>query len=55
MEDPNKIHERVAEIQKNIKTANTEDQINMLNELVAIASKIEQSLTEIVNKIEDEE
>lgn len=49
--DPNKLHERVLEIQKNIETANAEDQTAMLSELLDIASKIEQSLTEI--QIED--
>jgi hypothetical protein len=45
--DPNKLHERVLEIQKNIETANAEDQAAMLSELLNITSKIEQSLTEI--------
>jgi hypothetical protein len=49
--DPNKLHERVLEIQKNIETANAEDQAAMLSELINITSKIEQSLTEI--QIED--
>jgi hypothetical protein len=49
--DPNKLHERVLEIQKNIETANAEDQAAMLSELINITSKIEQSLAEI--QIED--
>ena len=49
--DPNKLHERVLEIQKNIETASAENQTAMLSELLDIASKIEQSLSEI--KIED--
>ena len=49
--DPNKLHERVLEIQKNIETASAEDQAAMLSELINITSKIEQSLTEI--QIED--
>jgi hypothetical protein len=61
--DPNKIHERVLEIQKNIEIANPEEQTAMLSELLGIASRIEQSLAEIkidvdVNEIqinEDEE
>jgi hypothetical protein len=49
--DPNKLHERVLEIQKNIETASAEEQTAMLSELLSITSKIEQSLTEI--QIED--
>ena len=49
--DPNKLHERVLEIQKNIETASAEDQAAMLSELINITSKIEQSLAEI--QIED--
>ena len=49
--DPNKMHERVLEIQKNIETASAEEQTSMLSELLDIASKIEQSLAEI--KIEE--
>ena len=49
--DPNKLHERVLEIQKNIETASAEEQTAMLSELINITSKIEQSLTEI--QIED--
>ena len=45
--DPNKIHERVIEIQKNIEIANPKEQAAMLSELLGIASRIEQSLAEI--------
>ena len=51
--DPNKIHERVLEIQKNISTLSPEQQTEMLDELLNLASKLEQSLSEI--KIEDNE
>ena len=49
--DPNKIHERVIEIQKNIEIANPKEQAAMLSELLGIASRIEQSLAEL--KIEE--
>jgi len=42
--DPNKMHERVLEIQKNIQAASIEEQTTMLSELLEIASKVEQSL-----------
>jgi len=45
--DPNKMHERVLEIQKNISVATPEQQTAMLGELLEIASKVEQSLSEI--------
>ena len=48
-----KIHERVLEIQKNISTASPEQQTEMLNELLELASKVEQSISEI--KIENNE
>jgi len=51
--EPNKIHERVLEIQKNISTLSPEQQTEMLGELLDLASKLEQSLSEI--KIEDNE
>ena len=51
--EPNKIHERVLEIQKNISTLSPEQQTEMLSELLELASKLEQSLSEI--KIEDNE
>jgi hypothetical protein len=49
--DPNKLHERVIEIQKNIDDVPAEEQTKLLSELLDIASKIEQSLAEI--KIDD--
>jgi len=51
--EPNKIHERVLEIQKNISNLPPEQQTEMLGELLDLASKLEQSLSEI--KIEDNE
>ena len=45
--DPNKMHERVLEIQKNIETSTPEQQTSMLSELLDIASRIEQSLAEV--------
>ena len=51
--EPNKIHERVLEIQKNISTLSPDQQTEMLSELIELASKLEQSLSEI--KIEDNE
>ena len=51
--EPNKIHERVLEIQKNISNLSPEQQTEMLGELLDLASKLEQSLLEI--KIEDNE
>jgi len=45
--DPNKMHERVLEIQKNIAGVTPEQQTAMLGELLEIASKVEQSLSEI--------
>lgn len=50
--DPNKMYERVTEIQKNIETVSPEEQTRMLSELLDIASKIEQSLAEV--KIDEE-
>jgi len=49
--DPNKLHERILEIQKNIENVPETEQAAMLSELLDITSKIEQSLTEI--QIED--
>jgi hypothetical protein len=51
--EPNKIYERVLEIQKNISTLSPEQQTEMLGELLDLASKLEQSLSEI--KIENNE
>jgi hypothetical protein len=53
--DPNRMHERVLEIQKNIETASPEEQTNMLSELLDIASRIEQSLAEIGDEINIDE
>jgi hypothetical protein len=53
--DPNKMHERVLEIQKNISVATPEQQTAMLGELLEIASKVEQSLSEIKIDTDDEE
>jgi hypothetical protein len=51
--EPNKIHERVLEIQKNISNLSPEQQTEMLGELLDLASKLEQSLSEI--KIDTDE
>jgi hypothetical protein len=51
--EPNKIHERVLEIQKQIQNVSPEQQTDMLNELLDLASQIEQSLSEI--KIDTDE
>ena len=58
--DPNKMHERVLEIQKNIEASKPEEQTKMLSELLDIASRIEQSLADIkidvdIDNIEIEE
>jgi hypothetical protein len=53
--EPNKMHERVLEIQKNMSAATPEQQTAMLSELLEIASKVEQSLSEIKIDIDDEE
>jgi hypothetical protein len=45
--EPNKIHERVLEIQKQIQNVTPEQQTEMLGELLDLASKLEQSLSEI--------
>jgi len=52
--DPNKMHERVLEIQKNISVATPEQQTAMLSELLEIASKVEQSLSDIKINIDEE-
>jgi len=51
--EPNKIHERVLEIKNNIQNVSSEKQTEMLSELLELASKLEQSLSEI--KIEKNE
>jgi len=53
--EPNKIHERVLEIQKNMPNASPEQQTTMLGELFELVSKVEQSLSEIKIETEDEE
>jgi len=52
--EPNKMHERVLEIQKNIVAATPEQQTEMLGELLEIASKVEQSLSEIKISLDEE-
>jgi hypothetical protein len=52
--DPDKMHERVLEIQKNISVATPEQQTAMLSELLEIASKVEQSLSDIKIDIDEE-
>jgi hypothetical protein len=52
--DPNKMHERVLEIQKNITVATPEQQTAMLGELLDIASKVEQSLSDIKIDIDED-
>jgi hypothetical protein len=57
MENLDKIHERVLEIQKNIEISSTEDKSSMLNELFNMVSQLEQSLAEIkldINEIENQ-
>jgi hypothetical protein len=51
--EPNKIHERVLEIQNQIENVSPEQQTVMINELLDLASQIEQSLSEI--KIDTDE
>jgi hypothetical protein len=52
--DPDKMHERVLEIQKNISVATPEQQTAMLGELLEIASKVEQSLSDIKIDIDED-
>jgi hypothetical protein len=51
--EQSKIHNRVLEIQSQIQNTHPEQQVAMLSELLELASKIEQSLSEI--KIENNE
>jgi hypothetical protein len=51
--EPDKIHERVLEIQKNIQNVPQDKQTEMISELLELASQLEQSLSEI--KIEENE
>ena len=53
--DPNRMHERVLEIQKNITGVTPEQQTAMLGELFELVSKVEQSLSEIKIESDDEE
>jgi hypothetical protein len=55
MENLDKIHDRVSEMQKNIEISSPKEQVAMLGELFKIASQLEQSLAEIklnINEIE---
>lgn len=45
--ETNKMHERVLEIQKNMSAATPEQQTAMLSELLELASKAEQALSEV--------
>jgi hypothetical protein len=51
--ETDKIHQRVLDIQNNIQNANPEQQTVMLNELLELASQIEQSLAEIKIDIDE--
>ena len=50
-----KIHQRVLDIQNNIQNVNPEQQTVMLNELLELASQIEQSLAEMKINIDETE
>jgi hypothetical protein len=52
--ETNKIHERILEIQSQIENVSPEKQTEMLNELLDLASQIEQSLMDIKSKIDEE-
>ena len=52
--EPNKIHERVLEIQSQIQNVSPEQQTSMLNELLNLASQIEQSLSELKIELDEE-
>jgi len=51
--DPNRMHERVLEIQKNITGVTPEQQTAMLSELLELASKAEQALANV--KLDNDE
>jgi hypothetical protein len=51
--NPDKMHERILEIQSQIENAPPEKQTEMLNELLDLASQIEQSLMDIKVKIDE--
>ena len=53
--DPNKMHERVLEIQKNIEGASPDQQTKMMSELLSMVSQIEQSLADIKIDIDNDE
>jgi hypothetical protein len=52
--DPNKMHERVLEIQKIIQISTPEEQTAMLSELLELASKAEQALSEVKLDVDEE-
>jgi hypothetical protein len=53
MSDLDKVYERVLEMQKNIETASPEEQIKMMNELLEVASQIEQSLSSVQDDLKE--
>jgi hypothetical protein len=53
MSDLDKVYERVLEMQKNIETASPEEQIKMMNELLDVASQIEQSLSSVQDNLKE--
>jgi hypothetical protein len=53
MSDLDKIYERVLEMQKNIETASPEEQVKMMNELLDVASQIEQSLSNVQDDLKE--
>ena len=53
MSDLDKVYERVLEMQKNIETASPEEQIKMMNELLDVASQIEQSLYSVQDDLKE--
>jgi hypothetical protein len=53
MNDLDKVYERVLEMQKNIETASPEEQIKMMNELLDVASQIEQSLSSVQDDLKE--
>jgi hypothetical protein len=53
MSDLDKVYERVLEMQKNIETASPEEQVKMMNELLDVASQIEQSLSNVQDDLKE--
>jgi hypothetical protein len=53
MNDLDKVYERVLEMQKNIETASPEEQVKMMNELLEVASQIEQSLSSVQDDLKE--